>query len=171
MWKAIPVVGNATCEQLPCLRPFGEHACCIKCEIEYPIHDDPDRGSSPLIGDRGVCIQAASLRPVLLAVVVASMGAFAFGYHLAVLNGPLQAISADLGFAGKPALEGLVRFPWAPFAAQCSHRWASADTGTPLLSQERNGLVSCVTQLLRGKNRCFMFFLFTSRLMSNVPRA
>lgn len=51
-----------------------------------------------------------SLRPVLLAVVVAAMGAFCFGYHLAVLNGPLQAIAADLGFAGKPALEGLVRF-------------------------------------------------------------
>lgn len=54
------------------------------------------------------------------------MGAFAFGYHLAILNGPLQAISADLGFAGKPALEGLVRSGPRPCpaglcpAARCS---------------------------------------------------
>ena len=45
---------------------------------------------------------------MLFAVVAASMGAFAFGYHLAVLNGPLQAIARDLGFAGNPTLEGLV---------------------------------------------------------------
>lgn len=47
--------------------------------------------------------------PVISAVVVACMGAFAFGYHLAILNGPLQAIAADLGFAGNTTLEGLVR--------------------------------------------------------------
>lgn len=50
----------------------------------------------------------ASLRPVLLAVIVASFGAFAFGYHLGVINGPLEAIAADLGFAGDVAKQGLV---------------------------------------------------------------
>ena len=31
-----------------------------------------------------------------------------FGYHLGVVNGPLAAIAADLGFAGDAALQGLV---------------------------------------------------------------
>lgn len=48
-------------------------------------------------------------RAVLAAVAVACMGAFAFGYHLGVVNGPLEAIAKDLGFAGNKALQGLVR--------------------------------------------------------------
>ena len=50
----------------------------------------------------------ASLTPVLWAVTVASMGALAFGYHLGVVNGPLNAIAADLGFAGNAGLQGAV---------------------------------------------------------------
>jgi len=46
---------------------------------------------------------------VLLAAAVSSMGAFAFGYHLGILNGPLAEMSAQLGFAGNPQLSGLVR--------------------------------------------------------------
>ena len=49
-----------------------------------------------------------NLVPVLFAVAVASCGAFAFGYHLGVLNGPLGRIASDLGFSGNPALQGLV---------------------------------------------------------------
>ena len=51
----------------------------------------------------------AILPTVLLAVAVASCGAFSFGYHLGVVNGPLEAIAADLGFSGNAALQGLVR--------------------------------------------------------------
>lgn len=47
---------------------------------------------------------------VLAAVGVACMGAFAFGYHLGVVNGPLEAIAKELGFAGNQALAGLVGF-------------------------------------------------------------
>ncbi|GAB4818024.1 hypothetical protein N2152v2_005070 [Parachlorella kessleri] len=36
------------------------------------------------------------------------MGAFAFGYHLGVVNGPLDAIALDLGFARDASLQGLV---------------------------------------------------------------
>jgi hypothetical protein len=46
---------------------------------------------------------------VLTAVGVACMGAFAFGYHLGVVNGPLEAIAKELGFLGNQALSGLVR--------------------------------------------------------------
>lgn len=46
---------------------------------------------------------------VLGAVGIACMGAFAFGYHLGVVNGPLEAIARDLGFAGNQGLTGLVR--------------------------------------------------------------
>lgn len=45
---------------------------------------------------------------VLTAVGVACMGAFAFGYHLGVVNGPLEQIAKELGFAGNQALSGLV---------------------------------------------------------------
>jgi hypothetical protein len=47
---------------------------------------------------------------VLTAVAVACMGAFAFGYHLGVVNGPLEAIAKELGFLGNQALSGLVRW-------------------------------------------------------------
>jgi hypothetical protein len=50
---------------------------------------------------------------VLVAVGVACMGAFAFGYHLGVVNGPLEAIAKELGFVGNQALSGLV--------SVCSH--------------------------------------------------
>jgi MFS family permease len=45
---------------------------------------------------------------VLLGVSVASCGAFAFGYHLGILNGPLGQIALDLGFESNPFLQGLV---------------------------------------------------------------
>lgn len=52
----------------------------------------------------------ASLAPaVLLCVAVASMGAFSFGYHLGVVNGPLEALSTQLGFGGDALRQGLVR--------------------------------------------------------------
>ena len=50
----------------------------------------------------------ANLLPVLLAVSVACCGAFCFGYHLGVLNGPLHTIAVDLGFAENASLQGLV---------------------------------------------------------------
>ena len=50
-----------------------------------------------------------SVAPVYAAVAAASPGAIAFGFHLAVVNGPLDAIAADLGFAGNSTLQGLVR--------------------------------------------------------------
>lgn len=49
-----------------------------------------------------------TLTPVLVAVATACMGALAFGYHLGIVNGPLEAIALDLGFANNKALEGLV---------------------------------------------------------------
>lgn len=48
------------------------------------------------------------LMAVFLSVAIASCGAFAFGYHLGVLNGPLGTIAADLGFAENASLQGLV---------------------------------------------------------------
>lgn len=58
--------------------------------------------------DVGETSQPASLTPVIWAVAIASFGAFAFGYHCGVVNGPLNAIAADLGFAGNAALQGTV---------------------------------------------------------------
>ena len=63
---------------------------------------------SSAAADLGNSTQPASLTPVIWAVVIASFGAFAFGYHCGVVNGPLNAIAADLGFAGNAALQGTV---------------------------------------------------------------
>uniref|UniRef100_A0A061R7X9 Plastidic glucose transporter 4-like n=2 Tax=Tetraselmis sp. GSL018 TaxID=582737 RepID=A0A061R7X9_9CHLO len=47
-----------------------------------------------------------SLAPVLFSVAIASMGAIEFGYHIAILNGPLELIASQLGFAGQQAMLG-----------------------------------------------------------------
>uniref|UniRef100_A0A2P2LZD4 Putative plastidic glucose transporter 2 n=1 Tax=Rhizophora mucronata TaxID=61149 RepID=A0A2P2LZD4_RHIMU len=41
-------------------------------------------------------------------VIVATISSFLFGYHLAVVNEPLESISLDLGFSGNTLEEGLV---------------------------------------------------------------
>ncbi|ONK55611.1 uncharacterized protein A4U43_UnF1090 [Asparagus officinalis] len=41
-------------------------------------------------------------------VLVATISSFLFGYHLGVVNEPLESISVDLGFAGNTSEEGLV---------------------------------------------------------------
>eukprot|EP01025_Chloroclados_australasicus_P038105 TRINITY_DN39038_c0_g2_i1.p2 TRINITY_DN39038_c0_g2~~TRINITY_DN39038_c0_g2_i1.p2 ORF type:complete len:526 (-),score=69.76 TRINITY_DN39038_c0_g2_i1:514-2091(-) len=43
-----------------------------------------------------------------LSVFISTMGAFSFGYHLGVVNGPLEAIATDLGIGGNAALKGAV---------------------------------------------------------------
>lgn len=44
----------------------------------------------------------------ILHVIVATLSSFLFGYHLGVVNEPLESISADLGFRGNTLAEGLV---------------------------------------------------------------
>ncbi|CAM0951256.1 unnamed protein product [Alopecurus aequalis] len=41
-------------------------------------------------------------------VVTASMANFLFGYHIGVMNGPIEDIARELGFQGNPFLQGLV---------------------------------------------------------------
>ncbi|XP_010536000.1 PREDICTED: probable plastidic glucose transporter 2 [Tarenaya hassleriana] len=41
-------------------------------------------------------------------VIVATISSFLFGYHLGVVNEPLESISSDLGFSGDTLAEGLV---------------------------------------------------------------
>ncbi|XP_028806545.1 probable plastidic glucose transporter 2 [Neltuma alba] len=41
-------------------------------------------------------------------VLVATIASFLFGYHLGVVNEPLESISVDLGFSGNTLAEGLV---------------------------------------------------------------
>ncbi|XP_002960400.2 plastidic glucose transporter 4 [Selaginella moellendorffii] len=45
---------------------------------------------------------------VLPYVAIASLGAFLFGYHLGVVNGALEYLAKDLGFAGNAVLQGWV---------------------------------------------------------------
>ena len=41
-------------------------------------------------------------------VLLATISSFLFGYHLGVVNEPLESISVDLGFSGNTLAEGLV---------------------------------------------------------------
>ena len=46
---------------------------------------------------------------LLLALAIVSNGAFLFGYHLAVINGPLPQIAEDFDVANSAYLQGMVR--------------------------------------------------------------
>ncbi|KAJ4758563.1 Major facilitator superfamily protein [Rhynchospora pubera] len=46
--------------------------------------------------------------PVFPHVLTASMANFLFGYHIGVMNGPIEDIARELGFEGNPFLQGLV---------------------------------------------------------------
>lgn len=52
--------------------------------------------------------KSTSALPVYTAVAIAGCGAFLFGYHLGIVNGPLDVIATDLGFAGNTALQGAI---------------------------------------------------------------
>ncbi len=54
---------------------------------------------------------------LLLPIAAATMGALAFGFHIAVVNGPLEAVAADLGVLADKAQQGLVRYAAAPSMA------------------------------------------------------
>ena len=94
------------------------------------IHAEVD----PLAG-----AQSASLQPVLLASAVASMGAFSFGYHLGILNGPLAEMAAQLGFAGNPQLSGLVRVAVQPICcgSPAPISWYNQETSCSLAVYRR----------------------------------
>ncbi|KAF9614368.1 hypothetical protein IFM89_018243 [Coptis chinensis] len=49
-----------------------------------------------------------SWKPSLPYILVATLSSFLFGYHLGVVNEPLESISLDLGFSGNRMAEGLV---------------------------------------------------------------
>eukprot|EP00892_Ulva_mutabilis_P006771 jgi/Ulvmu1/4466/UM002_0191.1 len=68
-----------------------------------PAATAPDSTPAPSPG-----IEVGGSAPVYKAVAIACCGAFLFGYHLGVLNGPLQQLAADLNFADNVALQGLV---------------------------------------------------------------
>ncbi|CAG9466782.1 unnamed protein product [Pedinophyceae sp. YPF-701] len=48
------------------------------------------------------------LAGVIVPIIISAMGAFAFGYHLGVINGPLEVLAADLGIAGDAAKTGSI---------------------------------------------------------------
>ena len=64
--------------------------------------DDADTPDAPVLDDQ------ALVRRVLPAVLVATLGAFSFGYHLGIVNPALEHIARDLGIAADAQLKGLV---------------------------------------------------------------
>ena len=106
----------------------------------------------------------APLAPVLLALAAAGCGAFSFGYHLGVVNGPLEAIAAELGFAGSAPLQGLVVSSSLAGAALGSFGGAGlADS----LGRRRALLLDCAP-LLAGSLLCAAAGSLTTLLAGRV---
>ncbi|XP_011621154.1 probable plastidic glucose transporter 1 isoform X1 [Amborella trichopoda] len=84
-----------------CLRKFKDHPSVKERELETRISgDDASNGHG---GGDDLGWLAAFPH-----VLTASMANFLFGYHIGVMNGPIIFIARELGFEGKPLLEGLV---------------------------------------------------------------
>ncbi|URE30501.1 Sugar transporter [Musa troglodytarum] len=72
---------------------------------------DPNRAddvSDRLLNPMDQDIGNPSWKPSLPHVCIATVSSFLFGYHLGVVNEPLESISLDLGFTGNTLAEGLV---------------------------------------------------------------
>ena len=107
-------------------------------------------GGGEAAGPPPTAAALASLAPVLAVVGVASLGAFAFGYHLAVVNGPLDAMAASLGFAGDSAKQGLVVSTLLAGAAAGSLAGSAAADALG----RRGGLVATAAPLALGAAAC-----------------
>ncbi|KAL1823881.1 hypothetical protein ACET3Z_010659 [Daucus carota] len=69
---------------------------------------DLEESSVPLQNGVGQDITNPSWKRSLPHVLLATIVPFLFGYHLGVVNEPLESISSDLGFKGDTLAEGLV---------------------------------------------------------------
>uniref|UniRef100_A0A162AIU5 Major facilitator superfamily (MFS) profile domain-containing protein n=1 Tax=Daucus carota subsp. sativus TaxID=79200 RepID=A0A162AIU5_DAUCS len=69
---------------------------------------DLEDSSAPLQNGVGQDITNPSWKRSLPHVLLATIVPFLFGYHLGVVNEPLESISSDLGFKGDTLAEGLV---------------------------------------------------------------
>ncbi|GJN34081.1 hypothetical protein PR202_gb22719 [Eleusine coracana subsp. coracana] len=76
-------------------------ACCL---VGLDAGAGHDGGGG---GDGGEGADLGWLR-VFPHVLTASMANFLFGYHIGVMNGPIEDIARELGFQGNPFLQGLV---------------------------------------------------------------
>ncbi|XP_042425080.1 probable plastidic glucose transporter 1 [Zingiber officinale] len=79
-----------------------------------PVSSESDRQSKPSDAEASSNLlqenQGSDLGwlPAFPHVLTASMANFLFGYHIGVMNGPIEAIAHELGFEGNSFLEGLV---------------------------------------------------------------
>ncbi|KAL4563928.1 hypothetical protein LXL04_027977 [Taraxacum kok-saghyz] len=74
---------------------------------DYTNSVELEDGSEPLQDDMVQESTDPSPRHSLPHVLVASLVSFLFGYHLGVVNEPLESISHDLGFSGDSLAEGV----------------------------------------------------------------
>ncbi|MCD7457305.1 hypothetical protein HAX54_034832 [Datura stramonium] len=83
-------------------------------------------------------------------VFVATIVSFLFGYHLGVVNEPLESISVDLGFKGDTLAEGLVVSTClaAAFAGSLISGWIADGVG------RRRAFQLCSLPMLMGASLC-----------------
>ncbi|XP_060172434.1 probable plastidic glucose transporter 2 isoform X8 [Lycium barbarum] len=83
-------------------------------------------------------------------VLMATIVAFLFGYHLGVVNEPLESISVDLGFSGDTLAEGLVvsTLLGAAFAGSLISGWIADGVG------RRRAFQLCSLPMLMGASLC-----------------
>lgn len=94
-----------------CRSPLHTSPLIMHTLSEKPIPSPRDLVQTDAVtADAGAAASGSGgIGAVMFSVLSAAMGAFSFGYALSVVNGPLDAIALDLGFAGDAALQGMVR--------------------------------------------------------------
>ncbi|KAF6164432.1 hypothetical protein GIB67_025258 [Kingdonia uniflora] len=75
---------------------------------EYVCIGDEEDNLDLFQNDTGQGTANPSWKLSLPHILVATLSSFLFGYHLGVVNEPLESISLDLGFSGNTIAEGLV---------------------------------------------------------------
>ncbi|KAK4774160.1 hypothetical protein SAY87_029179 [Trapa incisa] len=75
---------------------------------DNPSSTDMEASSGYVPDNSGLLTTDPPWKHSLPHVLVATITSFLFGYHLGVVNEPLESISLDLGFSGNTLAEGLV---------------------------------------------------------------
>ena len=130
-------------------RAVGGGGVAYAADVESGATEEDDGRAAPKPSDPPL-EGAALMRRVLPAVLVASLGAFSFGYHLGVVNPALEHLARDLGIAAHAQMKGLVVstiLVGATVGSMGSGRVAD-DLG------RKSALVACAAPLTAGSLLC-----------------
>lgn len=119
--------------------------------IQADVESDSDNHNSALLQEAMEHDNTTpSWKLSLPHVVVATIISFLFGYHIGVVNEPLEVISSDLGFSGNTLAEGLVVSTClaGAFLGSFVSGWIADEVG------RRRTFQLCAVPILAGSSVC-----------------